>query len=431
MFEIVVYLTLPKTVSMKKNTFTLFVLIIFMGNLYSQTWQVDTATGPCARYGHTMVQMGDSVYLYGGYDTNQKGVELSDLWVYNKNLQTWRGEETTVKPPARYSHSAAASSKSGTEKMYIFFGDKGNGTVYSDIWGYNPSDNTWSQAPSNSPPLGRKEHTAVTLPDGRIMIFGGLLQTGYDSHAWLYDPSTGNWEQKASFPDMFRYGQSATVIDGKVYFFGGVSYTGTVNNMWVYDPVNDSWQQVNTKTTIPPARSHYAAVSHGTEMWIIGGREVETIELNDTWKFDVNINTWTQQEDIPTPAAQLAASMAYTDIDTSIFIFGGIHLLNSINQTLIGDITITSGINHFYYNKDLSIIPLSTDRIEVRIKTADYIFLSVSSINGQIILQDYHFLNKGKNTISVSNDRIQRGIYIINILSTEYGSVTLKMIMGD
>ena len=416
---------------MKRIIITLLFPVFFISSVSSQVWQVDTAAGPSARYGHTMVQLGDKAYLFGGYNSKTKGVELSDLWIYDKKLDKWQATAPSVKPPARHSHSSAVSNKAGTEKIYIFFGEGGS-VLLQDVWSYNPNDNTWTQAPSNSPPPARKEHTAVTLDDGRILIFGGLLQGGsYDNNTWLYDPSTGNWEQKKPFPDMFRYGQSANLIDGKVYFFGGVSYSGVVSSMWIYDPVADSWQEENQKSSVPPARSHYASVSYGSKMWIIGGKVKEPIELNDTWSYDVTTNTWTEGNDINLPASHLAACLVNTDLDTSIIIFGGLNATNSIDQSLFGIISKTTGISEFENSNLLAVTLVSSQKIKVNLPTSDQVMLSVFAINGQVLSKEILALPNGQSNINIGSANFPKGLYIVNLQSKNHGSATLKMMIGN
>jgi Galactose oxidase, central domain len=64
-------------------------------------------------------------------------------------------------------------------------------------------------------------HTATLLPDGRVLVAGGLY---YDaSSAELYDPATGAWSRTGSLSAV-RNGPTATLLpNGKVLIAGGGS----------------------------------------------------------------------------------------------------------------------------------------------------------------------------------------------------------------
>jgi WD40 repeat protein len=85
----------------------------------------------------------------------------------------------------------------------------------------------------------RSSHTATLLPDGRVLVAGGL--TGDDltptATAELYDPRTGSFSSTGSM-ETPRYGHTATLLaDGRVLVTGG--YDGSsayLTSAEVYDP---------------------------------------------------------------------------------------------------------------------------------------------------------------------------------------------------
>ena len=56
---------------------------------------------------------------------------------------------------------------------------------------YDPASGTW--AATGSLVAGRYYHTATLLPNGKVLVAGGIGNTGLLASAELYDPATGTW----------------------------------------------------------------------------------------------------------------------------------------------------------------------------------------------------------------------------------------------
>ena len=69
----------------------------------------------------------------------------------------------------------------------------------------------------------RTNHTATLLPDGRVLVVGGVRDNNtITSTAEIYDPGTVSFIQTGSMVDG-RYSHSATLLgDGRVLVVGGV-----------------------------------------------------------------------------------------------------------------------------------------------------------------------------------------------------------------
>jgi hypothetical protein len=98
---------------------------------------------------------------------------------------------------------------------------------------YDPATGQWSDASGGMAPcqgLGecRIYSTATLLPDGDVLVAGGLA--GIDQSpqttptAMLYDPHTNTWTATGSMT-IGREGQTATLLpDGQVLMAGGTLY---------------------------------------------------------------------------------------------------------------------------------------------------------------------------------------------------------------
>jgi len=94
---------------------------------------------------------------------------------------------------------------------------------------------TWTAVASMN--IARYAHTATLLPNGKVLITGGIdASGGYLISSEVYDPSDNTWTQVASLSTN-RYAHTATLLlNGKVLVVGG--YNGDrVASTELYDPV--------------------------------------------------------------------------------------------------------------------------------------------------------------------------------------------------
>jgi N-acetylneuraminic acid mutarotase len=89
---------------------------------------------------------------------------------------------------------------------------------------YNPATGTWST--TDSMHAAREQHTATLLPNGEVLVAGGLNEGGFGtgarfSSAELYNPATGKWNAAASMAKV-HVGATATLLrNGWVLITGG------------------------------------------------------------------------------------------------------------------------------------------------------------------------------------------------------------------
>ncbi len=132
------------------------------------------------------------------------------------------------------------------------------------------------------------------------------------------------------FPDfMGRHGHTAVVAGGLMYVFGGHDGGDFLNDLWKYDPATDQWTKLNpaSSPSPPPARAYHAAVSDGTNMYVIGGyREDDQgtdVYYDDMWRYEPNTGadgTWFPVGGYSGP--QLMGHSAVV-VSTDVYLFGG------------------------------------------------------------------------------------------------------------
>ena len=108
---------------------------------------------------------------------------------------------------------------------------------------YDPATGGFTRTGSLS--TGRAYHTATLLKDGRVLIAGGLGADGQPvTAAELYDPGAGRFSTTGTMIDG-RYGCTASLLpNGKVLITGGGTTTINTNNLGtaeLYDPATGTF----------------------------------------------------------------------------------------------------------------------------------------------------------------------------------------------
>ena len=113
--------------------------------------------------------------------------------------------------------------------------------------------------------IARYFHTATLLPNGKVLVTGGIVTGGSTKTAELYDPSANTWTLIASMTTN-RSVHSATLLpNGKVLVAGGfagnplVSPANALASAELYDPTTGTWTSTSPMTT--PRGYHKAALA--------------------------------------------------------------------------------------------------------------------------------------------------------------------------
>ncbi len=131
---------------------------------------------------------------------------------------------------------------------------------------FDPAKNSWTKGADM--PTGRADHTMTALPNGKVLVVGGLVgglsprqPTTTVGAVELYDPATDSWTPTAPLIQA-RYGHSATLLaDGRVLVAGGAfsktvnsenAAAEVVNSAEIYDPATGKWQAAAPLPATPP-----------------------------------------------------------------------------------------------------------------------------------------------------------------------------------
>src|SRR5258707_2959558 len=133
----------------------------------------------------------------------------------------------------------------------------------------------------------RSGQTATLLPDGRVLIAGGMRQNqDFYKSAELYDPATGKFNLTGEM-NVARVGHVAVLLrTGKVLIAGGWVGGGGTDSVELYDPATRKFTLV-AKMTIRRGRPSATLLPDG-DVLIAGGEERDNESLASAEIFRVN-----------------------------------------------------------------------------------------------------------------------------------------------
>ena len=146
-----------------------------------------TGSMKAARYGHTAtLLLNGKVLVAGGYDGTNT---LNSAELYDPASGTWTSTGSLQYP--RWYHTATLLPNG---KVLVAGGFAGNIAYFDRLPGpyreyelYDPATGSWTSPGETT--FGRCGHTATLLPDGNVLVQGGLTN-GYTE---IYLTSSGNW----------------------------------------------------------------------------------------------------------------------------------------------------------------------------------------------------------------------------------------------
>ena len=281
---------------------------------------MNPATRPSSRGRDAMAynSRGDKIVLFGAPDVST----LSDTWVFDLGLNRWTNKNPAVRPPGRSDFALAYDARA--DRVVLFGGMAA--APLDDTWAYDLANNTWTNMNPVSRPSSRLRHAMVyDSASSRILLFGGSNGTNELNDTWAYDLANNTWTNRnpASQPSTrSRHAMAYDAQSDRVVLFGG-SGGGVVTSTWIYDFVNNSWTN-RVPSPRPPWRYQHTMTydSRADRILLFGGFN-GTSAFDDTWAYDVESNTWTNQNPATRPPARYRHAAAYDAAAQRLIVFGG------------------------------------------------------------------------------------------------------------
>ena len=180
----------------------------------------------------------------------------------------------------------------------------------------------------------RAEHTATLLKDGRVLVAGGIADDREEERlasAELYDPTTGTWQATGSMAIPRSWHTATLLPDGRVLVAGGLcdsryvdgcapkDPSGAQTAAEIYDPQTGTWAPTGDMTT---PRSQHTATLLPNGMVLVAGAELAPDAIQASSElFDPATGTWTATGDMTIPRTQQMAALLQ---DGTVLMAGGI-----------------------------------------------------------------------------------------------------------
>lgn len=233
-----------------------------------------SATGSMttARASHTATLLSNGeVLIAGGCNTDCTYVALATAELYNPATGTFSA--TGSMNATRFDGQTATLLPNG--KVLVAGGSSTDYvTPVPNAELYDPTTGTFSATGSMT--AVRYQYTATLLPSGQVLIAGGCLDNGGSpcqtlASAELYNPATGTFSATGSMAAV-RADHTATLLpNGKVLVAGGVDFNSYVSlaSAEIYDPTTGSFSATGSMTTGRIYQS--AALLANGEFLVAGG----------------------------------------------------------------------------------------------------------------------------------------------------------------
>jgi len=238
----------------------------------------------------------------------------------------------------------------GNGKVLIAGGTDGRGTVLASAEVYDPVRDRWASAGSMA--ATRIGHTATLLPSGKVLVAGGLVlpfPAPSLASTELYDPATNRWSTAAPMIES-RTRHTATLLrDGRVLVVGGLTVTlqdgglfpSQLTSAEIYDPKADRWSL--TAPTGEHRLGQTATRLPDGRVLVAGGQADSGTFLKSTEIYDATQDRWISAA--PMAAARFGAVATLT-ADGDVLVAGGLgEEPNALNLALTSAELYNPGTN--------------------------------------------------------------------------------------
>lgn len=283
----------------------------------SSVWTV-RAPLPEPRAGLLQAAVGRRLLVAGGtYWLGERKIWSARTDFFEPATNSWQAGPSLPSPRA----DSAVVTVSG--EVFVI-GGSSEGTALDDVIVF--SDGKWKALPAMRLPQPRTYPVAASI-GSRLYVFGGMSRPGDfktindEVLVWDVTKPRDGWRSVSKMPPPRRSNFGSAVQDGKVWIFGGVTVGGggTIRNLdesWSFDPTGGEWRSARAA---PVANRAWAAVSHGSDILLLGGYTTEF--ANQVLRFSPGPSSWVIE-----PRAALPHGLAdarFSWIGKKLYVTGG------------------------------------------------------------------------------------------------------------
>ena len=189
----------------------------------------------------------------------------------------------------------AASLPNG--RVLVFGGFDTSNTLLSTSEVYDPGSNSWSAG--SKALAGQTEGDATALPDGRVLFTGGQDARGTTSAFVVFSPTGTGGLAGGSMPTARTFHTATVMSDGRVLVAGG-DFDGSLllASADIFDPQSNKW--TTTGSMAQPRTGATAALLPDGRVIVVGGAGATT-PLASSEIYDPQTGTWSSGPSMSTP----------------------------------------------------------------------------------------------------------------------------------
>ncbi|CAN1311533.1 Adagio protein 3 [Linum perenne] len=259
-------------------------------------WQrVTVKSSPPGRWGHTLSCFnGSSLVVFGGY--GRQGL-LNDVFVLDLDAKqpTWKEVSGGTPPLPRSWHSSCTIEGS---KLVVSGGCTDAGVLLSDTYllDLTTEKPIWREVPTSRAPPSRLGHSLSVYGGTKVLMFGGLAKSGHlqlrsgDTYTVDLGDERPEWRQLdcsafTGVPPPRLDHVAVSMPCGRIIIFGGsIAGLHSPSQLFLLDPAEEkpSWRTLNVPGQPPKfAWGHSTCVVGGTRVLVLGGHTGEEWILNE------------------------------------------------------------------------------------------------------------------------------------------------------
>jgi hypothetical protein len=257
-----------------------------------------TTTGPLAqtRTQGALTQLTNGTVVAAGGYGGASTAPLAAAELYDPALAYWLPLPAMNAARAQFSAVALPNGR-----LLVIGGLGSSGSFLSSTEFYDPVAGGWTTTGAMANARGRAR--AVLLPNGNVLVAGGDNGSALAS-CELYNPGSGTWSAAASL-NVARYGETLTLLpNGSVLAAGGSGGSGSLSSAEVYNPAANTWTVVGSLNTA--RREHEAVLLPTGAVLAAGGFGSGSSPLASAELYNPASGTWSAAASLNAARARFA-----------------------------------------------------------------------------------------------------------------------------
>lgn len=260
---------------------------------FSGSWtKVNISSGWEPRIGQAVVALSDgSIVLMGGMSGHKNHSYYNDTWRSADKGKSWSLMNASCGWESRAAHTAVTL----PDGSIVLMGGQGFSGFFNDTWRSTDKGSTWTLMNGSSGWSTRVQHTSVAMPDGNIVLMGGydnrvindVWRSTDNGLTWDLVDGNAEWSKRRMY-------ESVTTPEGGILLMGGFDDIITYfNDVWWSADDGTTWKRLNKSAGWKGRIFHKCIVMPDGRIVLMGGELVNGDMKNDVWQSSDRGITWT------------------------------------------------------------------------------------------------------------------------------------------